>query len=111
MSKLTKHRFESSEQHRECGESRRRRDNKDVEALKKQLEEFNPFDVQEPRLQNIFTGLSADDKDGVNCDQAEKVGLEIQQSLDNINVNKATIKRSKQVKTLATITASCQSQQ
>lgn len=103
MSKLTKHRFESSEQHRECGESRRRRDNKDVEALKKQLEEFNPFDVQEPRLQNIFTGLSADDKDGVNCDQAEKVGLEIQQSLDNINVNKATIKRSKQVKTLATL--------
>ena len=41
MSKLSKHRFESSEQHRESGESRRRRDNKDIEALKEQLKEFN----------------------------------------------------------------------
>jgi len=103
MSTLTKHRFESSEQHRESGETRRNRDNKDVKVLKEQLKEFNPFDIHEQKLQNIFTGLSADDKDGVNCDEAEKVGLEIQRSLDNIEVNKAIMQRSKQVKTLATL--------
>ena len=45
MSKLTKHRFESSEQHCESGESRRKRDTKDVKMLKGQLNQFNPFDL------------------------------------------------------------------
>ena len=103
MSKLTKDSFESSEQHCEFGESRRKRDTKDVKVLKEQLNQFNPFDLQDSRLQNIFTGISADNSDGVNCDQAEQVGFEIQRNLDYIVVNQATIKRSKQVKTLATL--------
>ena len=103
MSKLTRHRFESSEQHCESGESRRKRDTKDVKMLKEQLNQFNPFDLQDSRLQNIFTGVSADNNDEVNCDQAKQVGFEIQCSLDNIVVNQATIKRSKQVKTFATL--------
>ena len=101
MAKLTKHRFESSQQHCESGEARRKRDGKDVEALKDQLKQHNPFDCQDSRLQCIFTGVAGDIDDGVNCDQAEKVGSEIQGSLDDIIVNKASIKRSKQVKTLA----------
>ena len=87
MSKLTRHRFESSEQHCESGESRRKRDTKDVKMLKEQLNQFNPFDLQDSRLQNIFTGISADNNDGVNFDLAEQVGFEIQSSLDNIAVN------------------------
>ena len=71
--------------------------------MKEQFNQFNPFDLQDSRLQNIFIGISADNNDGVNCDQAEQVGFEIQRSLDNIVVNQATIKRSKQVKTLATL--------
>ena len=71
--------------------------------LKEQLNQFNPFDLQDSRLQNIFTGVSADNNDEVNCDQAKQVGFEIQCSLDNIVVNQATIKRSKQVKTFATL--------
>ena len=69
--KLTKHRFESREQHCESGESRQKRDAKDVKVLKEQLNQFNLFDLQDSRLQNIFTGISADNNDGVNCDQAE----------------------------------------
>ena len=103
MLKLTKHRFESSEQHYEFGQSRWKRDAKDVEVLKEQLTQFNPFDLQDSRLQNIFTGISANNNDGVNCDQLEQVVFEIQRSLDNIVVNQATIKHSKQVKTLATL--------
>ena len=95
MQKLTKHRFESREQHCESGESRQKRDTKDVKVLKEQLNQFNLFDLQDSRLQNIFTGISADNNDGVNCDQAEQVGFEIQCSFDNIEVNLATIKRSK----------------
>ena len=45
MSKLTKHRFESSEQHCESGESRRKRDIKAVKVLKEQLNQFNLFDL------------------------------------------------------------------
>ena len=69
--KLTKHHFESREQHCESGESRQKRDTKDVKVLKEQLNQFNLFDLQDSRLQNIFTGISADNNDGVNCDQAE----------------------------------------
>ena len=103
MLKLTKHRFESSKQHYEFGQSRWKRDAKDVQVLKEQLTQFNPFDLQDSRLQNIFTGISANNNDGVNCDQLEQVVFEIQRSLDNIVVNQATIKHSKQVKTFATL--------
>ena len=71
--------------------------------MKEQFNQFNPFDLQDSRLQNIFIGISADNNDGVNCDQAEQVGFEIQRSLDNTVVNQATIMRSKQVRTLATL--------
>ena len=37
VSKLTKHRFQSSKQHCESSESRQRRDTKDVKVLKEQL--------------------------------------------------------------------------
>ena len=103
MSKLTKHRFESSEQHCESGGSRSKRDTKDVKVLKEQLKQFNPFHLQDSKLQDIFTGISADNSDVVNCDQAEQVGFEIQRSLDNIVVNQAASKRSKQVKIPATL--------
>ena len=103
MSELTKHRFESSKQHCKSGESRRKKDTKDVKVLKEQLNQFNAFDLQDSRLQNIITDISADNNDGVNCDQAEQIGFEIQRSPDNTVVNQATIKRSKQVKTLATL--------
>ena len=76
MSKLTKHRSESSEQHCESGESWRKGDTKDVKVLKEQLNQFNLFDLQDSRLPNIFTGISVDNNDGVNCDQAEQVGFE-----------------------------------
>ncbi|XP_065672431.1 uncharacterized protein LOC136090184 [Hydra vulgaris] len=101
MSTLTKHRFESSQQHCESGESRRKRDTKDFKALKEQLDLFNPFEFQDSGLQYIFTGLCADKDDEINCDQAENVGLEIQNSLNNIAANQVSIKRSKQVKTFA----------
>ena len=103
VSKLTKHRFQSSKQHCESGESRRRRDTKDVKVLKEKLNQCNLFDLQDSRFQNIFTGISADNSDGANCHQAEQVGFEIKHSLDNIVVSQAIIKHSKQVKTLASL--------
>ena len=54
--------------------------------LKKQLKQFNPFGLQDSTLQDIFTGISADNNDVVNCDQAEQVGFETQRNLDNIVV-------------------------
>ena len=68
-----------------------------------QLNQCNLLDLQDSRFQNIFTGISADNNDGVNCDQAEQVGFEIQCSLDNTVVSQAIIKPSKQVKTLESL--------
>ena len=47
MAKLTKHRFESSQQHCEAGEARRKRNEKDLQVLKDQLMQYNPFDCQD----------------------------------------------------------------
>ena len=59
MAKLTKHRFESSQQRCGSGEPRRKRDGKDVEALIDQLKQHNSFDCQDSKLQYIFTGSTA----------------------------------------------------
>ena len=44
----------------------RREDEKDIQVLKYQLTQYNPFDCQDSRLQSIFTGVTTDRDDGVN---------------------------------------------
>ena len=53
------------------------------------IENHNPFDDNEPLLRSIATGLTATEGDGINCDEAEKIGQDIQ----------ATIKKKDQIKT------------
>jgi len=57
--------------------------------------------LQHTSLRCIVTGLTAKENDGINCDDVESVGLEIQESIDNLTFNKAVVKRSLKVKTLA----------
>ena len=65
---------------------------------------IDPFDCSSNDLRSLSTGLSATDDDGISCDRAEEIGLEIQKTLDEVNVADATIKRKKQVKTLSSLT-------
>ncbi|KAG7161423.1 hypothetical protein Hamer_G014064 [Homarus americanus] len=42
----------------------------------------------------VASGLTATEGDDINCDETQKIGLEIQHSMDNQPVSDATIKRS-----------------
>ena len=42
----------------------------------------------------------ATEGDGINCDEAEKIGQAIQDQLDGISITEATIKKKDQIKTL-----------
>ena len=63
------------------------------------IENHNPFDDNEP-LRSIATGLTATEGDGINCDEAEKIGQAIQNQLDGISITEATVKKKDQIKTL-----------
>ena len=64
------------------------------------IENHNPFDDNEPLLRSIATGLTATKGDGINCDEAEKIGQAIQDQLNGISITEATIKKKDQIKTL-----------
>ena len=59
----------------------------------------DPFDIASEKLRSLDSGLIA--ADDVNCDEAEMIGSQIQQSLDNRSWNNATVKRSLKAVTLA----------
>ena len=61
----------------------------------------DPFDIGSEKLRSLDTGLIAGDD--VNCDEAEMIGPQIQQSLDNLSKNNATAKRSLKAVTLASL--------
>lgn len=90
----------TSEQHVELSSSRVRRDNEDLGRVSSWLDQFNPLQVSDNRLRSLSSGLAASDGDGVNCDEAEIVGSAIQKRLDGVTVDKASIPRSQQVKSL-----------
>ena len=54
----------------------------------------------DPNLNSLSTGLTASVGDGINCDQAEQVGFEIQKKLDNACIEDVKFKRKDQVRTL-----------
>ena len=60
----------------------------------------DPFDDNVPQLRSLASGLASSEGDGINCDETEKVGSEIQRSLDSVSVRNATIKRRQMVHTL-----------
>ena len=100
MTQLTGNHHKTSNQHAELGVSRIKRDNDDLENIKLWIENSNPFDDNEPLLRSIATGLTATEGDGINCDEAEKIGQAIQDQLDGISITESTIKKKDHIKTL-----------
>ena len=62
------------------------------------------FDGNVPQLLSLANWLASSEGDGINCDETEKVGSEIQRSLDSVSVRNATIKRRQMVHTLNELT-------
>ena len=60
----------------------------------------DPFDGNVPQLRSLVSGLASSEGHGINCDETETIGSEIQRSLDRVSVRNATIKRRQMVHTL-----------
>jgi len=78
MTQLTGKYHETSNQHAELAATRITCNNDDLEEIQLWIDNHNPFDENEQLLRSIATGLSAVEGDGINCDQAAKVGQAIQ---------------------------------
>ena len=89
--------------HNELVKSRLQRDFKDLMKIKGWLDmpSHDPCDIGSEKLSSLDSGLIAGDK--VNSDEAEMIGSQIQQSLDNLSRNNATVKRSLKAVTLASL--------
>jgi hypothetical protein len=86
--------FYSSDQHKEDGKSRQKRDSRDTTIFASFLAERNPF-AEDECLRNIETGVSAT-KD-VNSDRAKEIGERIIESMNGKSVSEFTFKRKHQV--------------
>ena len=101
MTSLTNLKHTTSEQHTECGKARARRDTHDTIRLVNWFDSYDPFDLTEPSLRSISSGLTAQDGDKINCDRAEEVGLEIHRHIDDAEVSDVSFKRSNQIQGLS----------
>ena len=100
MTTITSLKHRTSDQHVELGISRSKRDFKDLCSIQEWFDQHDPFDINEPRLRSLSSGLTATDGDGINCDKTEQIGARIQKQLDNVAVTEGSIKRSEQVQSL-----------
>ena len=104
MQDLTGTQFNSSEQNKEMGTSRRTRDAKDVNMLLTALSDRDPFDDEAPpTLKNIMTGTHANE--AVNVGEAQMIGKKILDDMTDKGVSQYTFKRTNHAVTMATKSA------
>ena len=83
MSDFTELQLATSEQHVEMRVSRIKRDFEDIDKMITWLQNRNPFDDTDPSLRSLSSGQASNEKDGINCDIAEDVGIIMQKKMDN----------------------------
>ena len=101
MASLTNHTHSTSDQHEELGKSRISRDQKDFDEVAIWINEMNPFDANRVKLQSLTSGLTANEH--VDCDNAETVGQNIQNKLDDQIFLRCSVKRGDQVTSSASM--------
>ena len=99
LSSPTQLQQKTSDQHEELGRSRIQRDFNDLQKLITwfDYQSHDPFDSTRQKLQSLDSGMIANES--VNCDNAEQVGMNIQENLDKIPLSEASVKRSEQTVT------------
>jgi hypothetical protein len=102
MSSLLKLKSDSVE-HVEVGINRSRRDSSDMTKMLDWLDKNNPFDVSLPKLRSLSTGITVNECDGINCDDADTAGVDIQMSIDNLAFTEVKFSKCNQVRTLAVL--------
>ena len=102
MTTITNLKHNTSDQHVELGISRSKYDFRDLCSIQEWFDQHEPFDINEPRLRSLSSGLTATDGDGISCDITEQIGAKLQERLDNVTVTvtDGSIKRSEQARSL-----------
>ena len=103
MTELTNAKHRTSEQHIELGKSRMKRDKEDSLKLQEWLEVCHPLDRKDASLRNVYTSVTARITDKINCDDVEKVGKGIHETLDNKAFIQSSLKRKAQITTLESL--------
>ena len=78
------------EPHIELEKNRIKRDNVDFKKIELFFEVYNLFDLEEPDLTNLCTGLIAKIDDQINYDQTEDIGKIINEKLDGISFSNSS---------------------
>ncbi len=100
MTTATNLKHKTSEQHVEFGNFKNQARSRRLGEIQSWFSQHEPFNLNQPKLCSLSSGLTASEGDGVNCDEAEQVGAKIHKKLDNVSVVDASIKRSDQVLSL-----------
>ncbi|XP_045178258.2 uncharacterized protein LOC123538319 isoform X1 [Mercenaria mercenaria] len=85
MQLFTGQEYQTSDQHKEIGHSRRARDGSDTKLLLNFLRDHSPFEKTDGSFRNIETGVTADEK--VNADKAVEIGCKIIQNMTDVKDN------------------------
>jgi len=88
-------------QHADTYTSKMKRDSADLTKILTWFEANSPFDVVDPRLRSLTSGVAASDDDCINCDRAEEVGEAIMKKMDGQAYTEVVLRKCDQVKTLA----------
>ena len=56
----------------------------DLQTILQWLAHNNPFDVKNPSLRSLSPSVTLSESDGVNCDIAEEISIDIQCKWDNL---------------------------
>ena len=90
--------------HVEFTRARMKRDAEDLEKLMGFFKINNPFRFSDTaRLVSLSSGTVANDGDGVNCDIAGDVGMQISQTWQDMNYSEIILRKNQTVKTLASV--------
>ncbi len=73
MTTITDLKHMTSEQHVELGTSRSTRDYEDMTKIQDWFDQHEPFNLNDPNLHPLSSGLSAPIGDGINCDETEQL--------------------------------------
>jgi len=94
--------------HVDVGKSRMQRDFGDFQKMKNFLQVYSPFRFADnERLVSLCSGVAAGAEDEVNCDQANVIGLKMQEKWDNCLYGDISCKKADQIKPLAHLMTAC----
>jgi hypothetical protein len=98
----------TNSEHVDVGKSRMQRDFADFQKMKNFLQVYSPFRFADnERLVSLCSGVAAGAEDEVNCDQADVIGLKMQEKWDRCLYGDISCKKADQIKPLAHLMTAC----